>query len=184
MHATASLESPETAQLDRQVVALQLADETYGVDISMIHTVITPQLITPIPKTPKYIKGVMNLRGRIVPIIDLRSRFDLPPMNEQIARSHRIVIVDIEGICAGLTVDSVSEVLRLPLNMIEPSSGMIHVGKISDGPDDFITGIGRIPKEASPDGKPERLILLFDVHKAITSPPRREDEQKLAQMAA
>ncbi len=172
-------EKIEPPPIDRQVVALHLGDEIYGIDISIIHTVITPQAITSVPKTPPFIKGVMNLRGRILPVIDLRARFDLPPMDEETAKSHRIVIVDTEGISAGLIVDAVSEVLRLPLNMIDPPSGLIASNR-----GDFITGIGRIPKESSKDGKTEQLILLMDAHKAMTFNPKDVEHLKKLQKAA
>jgi len=161
---------------DRQIVALHLGEEVYGIDISIIHTVIVPQTITEVPKTPKFVKGVINLRGRILPVIDLRSRFDLPSLSEDKKSAVRIVIVDTDGLTAGLIVDAVSEVLRLPENLIEPVSGMI-VCKGSD----FLTGIGRIP---SGEKGQEQLILLMDVTKALTVAPEDLTKLKKLQKAA
>ena len=163
---------------ERQIVALHLGDEVYGVDIAIIHTVITPQAITSVPKTPKFVKGVMNLRGKILPVIDLRARFELPELAEDKSSSVRIVIVDTEGLTAGLIVDAVSEVLRLPESSIEPPSGLI----VSKG-SEFITGIGRIPKEASAEGK-EQLILLLDVVKTLTETSQELEKLKKISNAA
>jgi purine-binding chemotaxis protein CheW len=155
----------ETAQeRDLQIVALHLGDEVYGVDIAIIHTVIIPQAITEVPKTPKYVRGVMNLRGRILPVIDLRKRFDLPDLAESQQKSVRIVIVDTQGITAGLIVDAVSEVLTLPASSIQPPSGLV-----ANKESEFITGIGRITRPGEKGKEVEQLILLMDVHKALTA---------------
>lgn len=148
---------------ERQVVALHVANEVYGVDIAIIHTVITPQSITHVPKTPKYIRGVMNLRGRIIPVIDLRTRFDLPALSAEEEKDMRIVIVELEGLTAGLIVDSVSEVLRIPETLIAPPSSLISTVDV-----DYLTGIGRIPKQDSNGIKKDQLLLLLDVFKVLT----------------
>jgi purine-binding chemotaxis protein CheW len=155
------LEMTETAGMaaERQIVVLHLADEMYGVDIDAIHTVITPQAITAVPKSPDFVKGVINLRGRVLPVIDLRTRFGLPPLSEERSRNVRIVIVQTAGLHAGLIVDGVSEVLRLPLASIDPPSQLI-----ASAESDCITGIGRI----AGDGADERLIILLDVAKTLT----------------
>lgn len=150
-------------QGERQVVALHVANEVYGVDIAIIHTVITPQAITHVPKTPKYIKGVMNLRGRIIPVIDMRTRFDLPSLSAEEEKDMRIVIVELEGLTAGLIVDSVSEVLRLPESVIAPPSSLISTVDV-----DYLTGIGRIPREDAKGEKKDQLLLLLDVYKVLT----------------
>lgn len=154
--------NPEVSAMpdtERQLVALQIGQEVYGVDISCIHTVLMPQPITAVPQTPPYVKGVMNLRGRIVPVVDLRTRFDLPSNSTD---KTRIVIVEIEGLTAGLIVDSVSEVLRLPEAGIEPPSALLN-SAVSE----CITGIGR-SESKSVDGKSqERLILLLDAYRLL-----------------
>ncbi len=161
---------------DRQIVALHLGNEVYGIDIAIIHTVITPQAITSVPKTPKFVKGVMNLRGRILPVIDLRTRFEMGELAEDKKAGVRIVIVDTEGLTAGLIVDGVSEVLRLPVNQIEPPSGLI-----SCKGGEFLTGIGRMT--AKP-GEKEQLILLMDATKALTATVQGLDKLKNLQKAA
>ena len=168
--ATAVLEPQTTKIMERQVVALHLAEEVYGLDIAAIHTVITPQTITTVPKAPAFVKGVINLRGRILPVIDLRTRFGLPPQSEAQARRARIVIVEADGVSAGLIVDAVSEVLRLPESAIDAPSQLIASAEA-----ECITGIGRIPvgrrsgevKDTKANGETlgpeERLIILLDV---------------------
>jgi purine-binding chemotaxis protein CheW len=167
--STALLEKPgSTAAIapERQIVALHLGAEIYGVDIACIHTVLTPQPITTVPNVPAYVKGVMNLRGRILPVLDLRTRFGLPPLESDMQKSSRIVIVESEGLTAGLVVDSVSEVLRLPADAIEPPSALLASADLR-----CLTGIGRVPSgRRKDDGKEDadRLILLLNIPQTLT----------------
>ncbi len=167
--AAATLERPaaETASAgaERQIVALHLGSEIYGVDIGCVNTVLTPQPITPVPNVPGHVQGVMNLRGRILPVIDLRTRLGLPDLDPEQQKSSRIVIIDVDGVTAGLIVDSVSEVLRLPEATIEPPSGLLNAADPG-----CLTGIGRIPGgRRRSDGKEdgERLILLLNVAQVL-----------------
>lgn len=144
-----------------QIVAMHLGDEVFGVDIAHIHTVIMPQPITPVPQTPAYVKGVMNLRGRILPVIDLRARFKVPVKNP--APTTRIVIVEVDGLSAGLVVDNVSEVLRLATSAIQPPSGLLNAEEM-----DVITGIGRMPLQGKRAGE-ECFVILLDIHKVLTT---------------
>ena len=148
----------ETTETERQIVVLHLGEELYGVDIAAIYTVITPHAITPVPRTPDFIAGVMNLRGRIVPVIDLRRRFGLPATEGQ---GRRIVIVDVEGLTAGLIVDDVTEVLRLPDAAVDAPSRLV-----ASAESDCILGVGRIP--AAGEGE-ERLIILLDVYRTLVT---------------
>ena len=153
-------------EAERQIVALHLGTEIYGVDIACIHTVLTPQPITIVPNVPAYVKGVMNLRGRILPVLDLRTRFGMPPLESDQQKSSRIVIVEAEGLTAGLVVDSVSEVLRLPADAIEPPSALLASADLR-----CLTGIGRVPGgRRKEDNKEEadRLILLLDIPQTLT----------------
>ena len=159
---SASVQEPQTAGMaERQIVALQLADEVYGLDIAAIHTVITPQAITVVPKAPVFVKGVINLRGRVLPVIDLRARFDLPALPEDQSIHCRIVIVEADGVSAGLIVDGVSEVLRLPSDAIDAPSQLV-----ASVESECITGIGRLPNKNGAAGE-ERLIILLDVPKIL-----------------
>jgi len=150
---------------ERQVVALHLGDEIYGVDIASIHTVLTPQPITSIPNVSPDIKGVMNLRGRILPVLDLRARFGLAPLPADEQKSARIVIVEDAGLTAGIIVDSVSEVLWLPAGAVEPPSALLGSAEGR-----CLTGIGRVPggrrrNDGKADG--ERLLLLLDIPQTL-----------------
>ncbi len=165
--ATALLDNPasETTGAERQVVALHLGDEIYGVDIAHVHTVLTPQPITPLPNVPPAVKGVMNLRGRILPVLDLRTRFGLAPLAADGQKTARIVIVEAGELTAGLIVDSVSEVLRLPAHAVEPPSALLGAAEGR-----CLTGIGRVPggqrREDGPDAG-ERLLLLLDIAQTL-----------------
>jgi purine-binding chemotaxis protein CheW len=168
--ATALLEKPGTEAAnqgaDRQVVALHLGDEIYGVDIACVNTVLTPQSITPVPNVPEHVRGVMNLRGRILPVIDLRTRFKLPALSPEQQKSARIVIMDVEGVTAGLIVDSVSEVLHLSADSIEPSAGLLNAADPG-----CLSGIGRVPggrRKSDDKEEGDRLILLLDVAQVLT----------------
>ena len=157
--------APGTAE--RQVVALHLGEEIYGVGIASIHTVLTPQPITAVPNVPGYVRGVMNLRGRILPVLDLRTRFGLPPLEADRQKLSRIVIVEAGGLTAGLIVDAVSEVLKISSEDIEPPSALLGSADLR-----CLTGIGRVPgnRRKEDDKKDEgRLILLLDIVETLTS---------------
>jgi purine-binding chemotaxis protein CheW len=171
---------PGDVDEERQLVALHLGDEVYGVDIAHIHTIITPQPITKVPKSPEFVKGVMNLRGRILPVIDLRNRFGLPPLEVDKNKSVRIVIVDVEGLTAGLIVDAVSEVLRLSASAIDSPSRLV-----ASVDTECITGIGRITSFSRNGEKAEeRLIILLDVYKTLTACSKDADLLKKLNKAA
>ena len=137
----------------------------YGIDIACIHSVLTPQPITAVPNVPAYVKGVMNLRGRILPVLDLRARFGLPPLAADKRKSVRFIIVETAGKAAGLIVDAVSEVLRLPLGAVEPHSALLSGADLR-----CLTGIGRVPGRAG-SGEGERLLLLLDVVQTLSFNP-------------
>ena len=183
-----SSSSDTPAQQDLQIVAVQLAGEIYGIDITKIHTVIMPQAITPVPRAPEFVLGVINLRGRVAPVIDLRTRFGLPPLGDEHSRQSRLVIVEANGETTGMIVDAVLEVLTLPAGCIEPPARLVIAPEMAE----CITGIGRIP--AGPDGAKakresggasskasgERLIVLLDIVKMLAATP----DESLCQQAA
>jgi purine-binding chemotaxis protein CheW len=108
----------------RQVLCLAVGHETYGIGIDMVREILEVGRLTPLPLTPPFVRGVMNLRGAVVPVIDLMARFGAPPA--EVGRRSAIVIVetchhDQEGaLVVGALVDGVSEVLDVPLHDIEP----------------------------------------------------------------
>lgn len=162
-------EREQTSEVDEavlQLVAVHIGDEIYAIGIGCINSIIMPQAITHVPRTPPHVVGVMNLRGHIVPILDLRKRFGLPPASEETSRHQRIVIVEVDKLTAGLVVDSVSEVLHLPKERIEPPSLLVVTADA-----DCITGIGRTADD--------RLLILLDVYKTLTMNPGEESVLRL-----
>lgn len=136
-----------------QLVSFCLGDEEFGIDILMVQEINRMLDITKVPKSPDFIDGVINLRGRVIPIINLRKRFGLPV--KEADKETRIVVVEIEGNIVGMTVDSVSEVLRLPLDTIEPPPPMVS------GVDaEYIKGVAKIG---------DQLLILLDVSKLLST---------------
>jgi len=109
-----------------QLVSFNIGTEEFGVDILKVQEINRMVEITRVPQAPNYVEGVINLRGKVVPIVDLRKRFNLEL--KEYDKNTRIVVVDIDGNIMGMIVDSVSEVLRLSANTIEP-------------PPDIVTGV-------------------------------------------
>lgn len=140
-----------TSTTERQVVAFRLGNETYAMDISYIQEIIRMREITFVPRAPHYMRGVINLRGRIVPVMDLSARLGLTT-NEETAQS-RIIVVEVGGESIGMIVDAVSEVLRLPEDHIEPPTQMAGTQSA-----DYISGLGKVN---------DRLVLLLDVAKVV-----------------
>lgn len=138
--------------LEELIIAFRLGEEEYGVDVSQIQEIIKMRDITRVPKAPYYIKGVINLRGNVIPIIDLRKRFSLP--SKEVTDQSRIIVFDIRGIRFGIIVDAVSEVIRLPKDDIEPPPP-IAMGGIQA---QYIKGVGKVN---------DKLIILLDLEKAL-----------------
>ena len=97
--------------MEQQLVIFELANEFYGINIAVVESIIKMQAITQLPQTPAYVKGVTNLRGSVLPVIDLRNRFGLDARED--TRQTRIIIVTMGSIKVGVVVDGVSEVLRV-----------------------------------------------------------------------
>ena len=106
--------SPEALS---QLAVFSLDEERYAIDIHVIKEIIRPLKITSLPGAPGFIEGVVNLRGEVIPVIDMRKRFDLPPREEY---QNRLIIVRVEDQWVGIEVDSVSEVIRIPAKDIKP----------------------------------------------------------------
>ncbi|MDD5456559.1 MAG: chemotaxis protein CheW [Candidatus Margulisbacteria bacterium] len=132
-----------------QLVTFFLGEEVYGIDILAVQEIIRMQVITEIPRTADYVEGVINLRGKVIPVIDLRKRFNLPVQEE--TKDTRIIVVEIESKIMGMIVDGVSKVLRLPASLVEPPSPI--VGGIDSN---YIKGVGKVQ---------EMLVILLDLTK-------------------
>ena len=143
----------QTIQRDeQQLVVFDLADEGYGVDISAVREIIRLQEITRVPRTPEFVEGVINLRGKVIPVIDLRKRFGLAVEAE--SQDNRIVVVDIGDQDIGVVVDAVTEVLRIPTDSVEPPASVITTAD-----SDYLLGIAKLDS---------RLIILLDLRKVLS----------------
>ena len=135
-----------------QLVTFTLGTEEYGVDIMRVQEIIRMQDITRVPQMPAFIEGVLNLRGNVIPVVDLRKRFALPTA-EQTAQT-RIVVVNVGDRTTGVVVDAVSEVLRLAEDQIEPPPAVVAV--IGH---EYLRGVGKVGG---------RLIILLDLDRILT----------------
>ncbi len=135
-----------------QLVTFRLGKEEFSMDILKVQEIIRHMDLARVPRTPDFVDGVINLRGRVIPVLDLRKRFGLPEGER--TNETRIIVVDVDNRTVGLKVDAVSEVLRLPADTVEPPPSLV-TGIESD----YIRGVGKL------DG---RLIILLDVAKILT----------------
>lgn len=136
-----------------QLVTFSIGEEEFGVDILKVQEIIRTMEITKVPRSPLFVEGVINLRGKVIPIIDLRRRFGL------VYKTHdsqtRIIVIEINGLIVGFVVDSVSEVLRIPVNTVEPPPPIV-AGLDSD----YISGVGKLA---------DRLLILLDLDKLLST---------------
>src|SRR6202166_5059582 len=133
------------------IVGFKVGRETYAVPIPSLHEIVRVPEITAVPDAPDYLEGVINLRGKIVSVVDLRKRFGQPSAG--LDRRSRIQVVEHKGRLAGMIVDAASEVLKIPESDIEPAPGMMLEGGL-----DCVTGLGKYKG---------RLIILLDVGKVL-----------------
>lgn len=138
--------NPET-QL--QLVTFGIGDEEFAVDILAVQEINRMMALTRVPQSPPEVEGVINLRGKIIPVIDLRKRFGLPCAEH--SEHSRIVVVEVHGRVIGFIVDRVHEVLRISSRIVEPAPGMA-----CSVDSDFIAGVGKLE---------DRLLILLDLTK-------------------
>ncbi|MBF0537972.1 MAG: chemotaxis protein CheW [Nitrospirae bacterium] len=134
-----------------QLVTFTLGSEEYAVDILKVQEINRMTVITMVPNSPPYVEGVINLRGKVIPVINLRKKFGIAEIEND--TDARIMIVDINGITMGMVVDSVSEVLRVSASIVEATPPMA-----TDISTEFINGIAKLA---------DRLIILLDIDKLI-----------------
>ena len=135
------------------IVGFQVGRETYGVPITSLHEIVRVPEITAVPDAPGYLEGVINLRGKIVSVIDLRKRFgDKQAVSN---RRNRILVVEHNSRLSGLIVDSASEVLKIPTSEIEPAPAVFQENGFN-----CVTGLGKY------NG---RLIVLLDINKLLAN---------------
>ena len=149
--------SRATELLD-QLISFSMGNEDYGVDIQTVKEVIRFKEITRLPKAPAFVKGVINLRGDVIPIIDLRERFVME--QKEYTDMTRVIVVEVDGRSIGTVVDSVSHVIRIEEGQIEPPPPC--VGKVSE---EYIMGVGKVE---------EKLIVLLNINSILTSEEKIE----------
>ena len=133
-----------------QLVTFEVQDEEFAVDILAVQEINRMMQITRVPQSPPDVEGVINLRGRIIPVIDLRKRFGVEEATEHGADS-RIIVVEVSGRVLGFLVDRVHEVLRIDSSIVEPAPAM------ASGVDtDYIQGVGKLD---------DRLLILLDLER-------------------
>ena len=136
-----------------QMVVFRLENEEFAVDINQVREVLKLSQVTPLPHSPHYIEGVINLRGEVIPVVDLRKRFELT--DETRGEKSRVIIVEIQDSNVGLTVDSVTEVLRFSSSVIQAPPS-----KVSGTRADLVKGIAKIG---------ERLLIILNLEKVLTA---------------
>jgi purine-binding chemotaxis protein CheW len=144
--------------MERQLVIFELAGEHFGIEIATVEGIVKLQEITKVPQMPDYMEGVTNLRGAVLPVIDLRKRFSLPPQER--TSETRIVIVFLKDLKVGMIVDAVSEVLTIEDSLIEPAPALVTTVNSR-----FITGIARIDN---------RLVILLDLNLILSQEEREK----------
>lgn len=130
-----------------QLVSFVLEDVEYGVDILVVHEILRYPDITRLPNTPNFIKGVINLRGNVIPVVDVRKRFGFP--RGKVTDLTRIIVIETNDKLTGLMVDNVHQVVRISQNNVDPPSELIE--GVSE---EYIWGIGRLK---------DRLIVILNL---------------------
>ena len=148
---------------ERQILVFSLVNEELGLDISCVREVLRPQEIHPLPQAPDFIEGVINLRGHIIAVIDLRKRLNVKEIEDR--SKMRIIVCKIKRFIVGLVVNSVSEIITLSEENIGPTPEVVSM-QIEE---DFMSGIARLG---------ERIIVILDLENILT----REEITRLSKI--
>ena len=136
-----------------QLVTFSIDEEEFGVNVLKVQEIIRIMEITRVPRSPEFVEGVINLRGRVIPIVDLRRRFGLAAIAHD--KDTRIIVIELNSLVVGFIVDAVSEVLRIPADTVEPTP------PVAAGVDsEYISGVGKLQ---------DRLLILLDLDKLLTA---------------
>ncbi len=141
------------------IVGFQVGRETYGVPIASLHEIVRVTEITAVPDSPEYIEGVINLRGKIVSVIDLRKRFGIKNITQH--KKNRILVVESNARLTGLIVDAASDVLKVPAQDVEPPPAVFQDGGLN-----CVTGLAKYKN---------RLIVLLDMNKLLQQTNRKQE---------
>ena len=144
-----------------QLVTFKVDNEEFAVDILKVQEINKMITITRIPNAPPFVEGVINLRGKIIPIVDLRKRLGFG--GKEYDKSTRIIVIELDGMVLGFIVDSVSEVLRISDATVEPPPSLV-AGVESD----YIEGVGKLDN---------RLLILLELKKIFSASDRKELEK-------
>lgn len=145
-------EERKAAEATEHLATFFLSREEYGVDVRLVQEIIRISEITPVPRAPESVKGVINLRGRIIPVVDLKKKLGLGDADR--GRRARIVVVKLRERLVGLLVDAASQVLKVPVSTIDPApDAVVEIDA------DYIRGVAKLP---------DRLIILVDLHKILS----------------
>lgn len=164
-----------------QLCTFRVGGEDYAVDVMRVREIITPLPITPVPRAPPFVEGVVRLRGEVVPVLDVRRRFGLPA--GALGRKSRFVIVHVAGRRIGLVVDEVCEVVRVPRSDLRPAPRLVG----QDGPRFFVGVCGGGDAPAAVGGRrtpgAARLRLLLNVRALLepATPGEAEAARALAE---
>lgn len=149
--------------MEKQLVIFELASESYGIEIANVESIIKMQEITRVPKCPDFVEGITNLRGTVLPVIDLGKRFGIEEQNRN--NDTRIIVVGFDGMKIGMIVSAVSEVLTIDESVIEPAPAIVTTINSS-----FISGIARIES---------RLIIMLNLDQILS----KEEKAQTAKLA-
>ncbi|HTY59502.1 MAG TPA: chemotaxis protein CheW [Bacteroidota bacterium] len=141
-----------------QLVSFKIGGEEFGVDILKVQEINRMLEVTRVPNAPEYVDGVINLRGKVIPVIALRRRFGMERKEHD--KNTRIVVVELDGKVVGFVVDAVNEVLRIPRSLTEPPPSLA-----SGIEGEYITAVGRLE---------DRLLILLDLERVLTVAERRD----------
>ncbi len=156
-----STQGGKTAVVEtRQLIGFFVGKEEYGLEILRVREIIRVKQITRLPRSPGFVKGIINLRGDVIPILSLGEKFGLPPT--ELSAATRVIVVEIDGQLIGMAVDSVSAVLRIQADRIDPPPPMI--GGLSR---EFVAGVGKVG---------ERLVILLHIDRILS----KDDQVALA----
>lgn len=144
-------EKPDQAALLLHLVTFQLGREEYGVEIASVQEIIRATDITPVPGAPSHVRGVINLRGKIIPVVDLRRRFALTVV--EASDSQRIIVVELGEKRIGMLVDGVSQVIKVPAGVVEEMPE-----EATSVDENFIKGVGKLEN---------RLVIILDLNRSL-----------------
>lgn len=144
---------------ERQCVVFRLEKEEYAIDIMNVKEIGPYNLATKVPNAPKFVVGVVNYRGEVIPIVDLKSKFNLKETNSQDEK--RVIVIGFEDKKVGFVVDEASETIKFDDSEVEPAPEIVV-----DETRKYITGVGK---------KTDRLVIIIDLHKVLS----KEEQNKI-----